>query len=39
VLTDNAKAYHGRHWIARCDQLAIERRYTKPYSPWTNGQT
>jgi transposase InsO family protein len=38
VLTDNAKAYHGRCWIATCDELAIARRYTKPYSPWTNGK-
>jgi transposase InsO family protein len=38
VLTDNARAYHGRFWIATCDELAIGRRYTKPYSPWTNGK-
>jgi transposase InsO family protein len=38
VLTDNAKAYHGHVWIATCDELAIGRRYTKPYSPWTNGK-
>jgi transposase InsO family protein len=38
VLSDNAKAYHGRYWIAACDELAIGRRYTKPYSPWTNGK-
>jgi transposase InsO family protein len=38
VLSDNAKAYHGRVWIAACDELAIRRRYTKPYSPWTNGK-
>jgi transposase InsO family protein len=38
VLTDNAKAYHGRDWISICDQLEIGRRYTKPYSPWTNGK-
>jgi transposase InsO family protein len=38
VLSDNARAYHGNYWIAACDELAIARRYTKPYSPWTNGK-
>ena len=38
VLTDNAKAYHGTFWTATCDELAIGRRYTKAYSPWTNGK-
>jgi transposase InsO family protein len=38
VLTDNAKAYHCSYWTAACDELAIGRRYTKPYSPWTNGK-
>jgi transposase InsO family protein len=38
VLSDNAKAYHGRDWISICDELEIGRRYTKPYSPWTNGK-
>jgi transposase InsO family protein len=38
VLTDNAKAYHGHDWTSTCDQLEIGRRYTKPYSPWTNGK-
>jgi transposase InsO family protein len=38
VLTDTAKAYHGTYWAAACDELAIGRRYTKPYSPSTNGK-
>ena len=38
VLSDNAKAYHGRYWTTACDELEIARRYTKPYSPWTNGK-
>jgi transposase InsO family protein len=38
VLTDNAKAYHGRYWQAACAELGISRRYTRPYSPWTNGK-
>jgi transposase InsO family protein len=38
VLTDNAKAYHSHCWRGACAQLGIERRYTRPYSPWTNGK-
>jgi transposase InsO family protein len=38
VLTDNAKAYHAHRWRDTCAELAIERRYTRPYSPWTNGK-
>lgn len=38
VLSDNAKAYHGRYWITACNELGIGRRYTRPYSPWTNGK-
>lgn len=38
VLSDNAKAYHSHHWRHTCQQLGIERRYTRPYSPWTNGK-
>jgi transposase InsO family protein len=38
VLSDNARAYHGNYWITARNQLAIGRRYTKPYSPWTNGK-
>ena len=38
VLTDNAKAYHSHHWRDACAALEIERRYTRPYSPWTNGK-
>ena len=38
VLTDNAKAYHSHAWRDTCAQLKIERRYTRPYSPWTNGK-
>ena len=38
VLTDNAKAYHSHRWRDTCAELAIERRYTRPYSPWTNGK-
>src|SRR5215218_8243809 len=38
VLTDNAKAHHSHCWRGACAQLGIERRYTRPYSPWTNGK-
>jgi transposase InsO family protein len=38
VLTDNAKAYHSHVWRETCATLKIGRRYTRPYSPWTNGK-
>jgi transposase InsO family protein len=38
VLSDNAKAYHSGLWQDTCSKLGIERRYTRPYSPWTNGK-
>jgi transposase InsO family protein len=38
VLTDNAKAYHSHLWHQTCTELGIARRYTRPYSPWTNGK-
>ena len=38
VLSDNAKAYHSHRWRDTCAELRIERRYTRPYSPWTNGK-
>ena len=38
VLSDNAKAYHSHLWTTTCARLEIGRRYTRPYSPWTNGK-
>jgi transposase InsO family protein len=38
VLSDNAKAYHSRAWLAACHKLSIQRRYTRPYRPRTNGK-
>ncbi len=38
VLCDNAKAYHSHLWTTTCARLEIGRRYTRPYSPWTNGK-
>ena len=38
ALTDNAKAYHARAWIDSTARLQLERRYTRPYRPRTNGK-
>jgi transposase InsO family protein len=38
VISDNAKAYHSGLWRDTCIELGIGRRYTRPYSPWTNGK-
>lgn len=38
VISDNAKAYHSGLWAETCEKLGIGRRYTRPYSPWTNGK-
>jgi transposase InsO family protein len=38
VMSDNAKAYHSHLWRETCDQLGITRRYTRPYTPRTNGK-
>jgi transposase InsO family protein len=38
VLSDNAKAYHSHYWREVCAELGIACRYTRPYSPWTNGK-
>ena len=38
VLSDNAKAYHSHLWRETCHQLQIARRYTRPYTPRTNGK-
>jgi transposase InsO family protein len=38
VLSDNAKAYHSHVWRDTCAALGIAPRYTRPYSPWTNGK-
>jgi transposase InsO family protein len=37
VVSDNAKAYHSHRWRDTCHQLGVERRYTRPYTPRTNG--
>jgi len=38
VLSDNAKAYHSHLWRDTCHDLGIARRYTRPYTPRTNGK-
>jgi transposase InsO family protein len=38
VLSDNAKAYHSHRWRDTCQELGIGRRYTRPYTPRTNGK-
>jgi transposase InsO family protein len=38
VLSDNAKAYHSDRWHETCQRLGVAPRYTRPYSPWTNGK-
>jgi transposase InsO family protein len=38
VLSDNAKAYHSHLWRDICDELGIQRRFTRPYTPRTNGK-
>lgn len=38
VLSDNAKAYHSHRWRDTCRELGIKRRYTRPYTPRTNGK-
>ncbi|HET7428096.1 MAG TPA: IS481 family transposase [Gaiellales bacterium] len=38
VLSDNAKAYHSHLWRDTCHHLGVARRYTRPYTPRTNGK-
>jgi transposase InsO family protein len=38
VLSDNAKAYHSHLWRDTCTELDIARRFTRPYTPRTNGK-
>ncbi len=38
VLSDNAKAYHSHRWRDTCLELGVARRYTRPYTPRTNGK-
>jgi transposase InsO family protein len=38
VLSDNGNGYRSQAWRDACDQLNIQRRYTRPRRPQTNGK-
>jgi transposase InsO family protein len=38
VLTDNGNGYRSDAWATVCAELGIERRYTRPRRPQTNGK-
>jgi transposase InsO family protein len=38
VLSDNAKAYHGKRWRALCAERQLERRHIRPGQPRQNGK-
>ena len=38
VLSDNGNGYRSRAWTAACVELDIQRRYTRPRRPQTNGK-
>jgi transposase InsO family protein len=38
VLSDNAKAYHSHLCQDTCAELGVQRRFTRPYTPRTNGK-
>jgi len=38
LLTDNGSCYRSRHFRAACLQLGIPHRFTRPYTPRTNGK-
>ena len=38
VLSDNGNGYRSRAWTAACLELGIQRRYTRPRRPQTNGK-
>ena len=38
LLTDNGSCYRSRHFRAACLQLGIHHRFTRPYTPRTNGK-
>jgi len=37
-LTDNGSSYHSRQFRHACQQMAIQHRRTRPYTPRTNGK-
>ena len=38
LLTDNGSCYRSRHFRTACLQLGIQHRFTRPYTPRTNGK-
>lgn len=38
VLTDNGPCYHSNEFLSTCEHLGLKRRYTRPYTPRTNGK-
>jgi hypothetical protein len=38
VLSDNAKAYHSHLWRDTATRLGVKLRFTRPYTPRTNGK-
>lgn len=38
VLTDNARSYRSRPWRLVCARNRVRRRFTRPYTPRTNGK-
>ena len=38
LITDNGPAYRSRQFAQACKQLGIKHRFTRPYTPRTNGK-
>ena len=38
LLTDNGSAYRSKAFAAVCGELGIKHRFTRPYTPRTNGK-
>ena len=38
ILTDNGSCYRSKAFNKACQELGIKHRFTKPYSPQTNGK-
>ena len=38
VLSDNGNGYRSRAWADACRELGVDRRYTRPRRPQTNGK-
>ena len=38
VLTDNGSCYRSREFRSACQQLGIRQKFTRPYTPRTNGK-